>query len=449
MGALSRAKKEKYTCYQQQLQSRCEQQHELLRRLQRDHAIVTDPAVKFEREQQIEAARSECKQIRHDLSLLEDALRTGDDSRVPARYQRKPKAESPARQNLLTLLQGVKSAWIEGVLKQSLHNEVLIELRKTQEDDAVDRLEQPLNLSLDKPDASEETILLDEDIQETYEEAGGTLLILGAPGAGKTISLLDLTRRLANDAVFDSDQPIPVVFNLSSYTDKRQSLADWLVDELWAKYRIPTKIGRKWIEDTERRPLVLMLDGLDEVAEDLRPACVQAVNSYREQYALRGIVVACRHREYREISGKLKLEQALCVQPLTDRQVEDYLTGGGEELAGLHAALPADEGFRELARSPLILSMMCLAYRDQPVETILQDVAGTAETRQPKLFAAYVQSMFRRPRSGVEYEEEKTRRWLTFLAYNMQKHGQTIFQIENLQPSWLLTKGGYSWSNII
>ncbi|MCI5147844.1 MAG: WD40 repeat domain-containing protein, partial [Candidatus Electrothrix sp. MAN1_4] len=60
-----------------------------------------------------------------------------------------------------------------------------------------------------------------------------------------------------------------------------------------------------------------------------------------------------------------------------------------------------------------------------------------------KSFAAYVQRMFLQPRNGEEYEEEKTRCRLTFLAYNMQKHGQTVFQIENLQPSWLLTKGEY------
>lgn len=38
------------------------------------------------------------------------------------------------------------------------------------------------------------------------------------------------------------------------------------------------------------------------------------------------------------------------------------------------------------------------------------------------------------------YTEEQTRYWLWFLARNMQSHGQSMFMVEQLQPSWLLTK---------
>jgi hypothetical protein len=35
------------------------------------------------------------------------------------------------------------------------------------------------------------------------------------------------------------------------------------------------------------------------------------------------------------------------------------------------------------------------------------------------------------------YSEKQTKIWLYWIANNMQKHDQTIFLIENLQPSWL------------
>lgn len=38
------------------------------------------------------------------------------------------------------------------------------------------------------------------------------------------------------------------------------------------------------------------------------------------------------------------------------------------------------------------------------------------------------------------YTEEQARHWLWFLARNMQSHGQSMFMLEQLQPSWLLTK---------
>ncbi len=429
-----------YTFYQQQLQSRYEQQNELLQRLLKDYAIVTDPLVKFEREQQIEDTKTEIERIKHNLSLLETALSSGDDRNVPSQYKRKPKAENRERENLFVLLQRVKDAWIEGVLKQSLHNEVLIELRKERQDNAVDKLNYPFNLTLQRAEMAEESPVLQGAIREIYEEGERTLLILGAPGAGKTITLLDLTRQLANDATFDANQAIPVIFNLSSWTNKRQPLADWLVDELLTKYRIPTKIGHKWVEDVENHPLALMLDGLDEVTPGLQSACVQAINTFREKYALNGIVVACREKEYNDIASKLKLEQALTVKPLTNQQIADYLNAAGTDLDGLRAALPKDGTLRELASSPLMLSMMSLAYQNQPPETIRQDIAENTDARRNNLFATYVQRMFQRPRHSVVYDENKTRRWLTYLAHNMHKHGQTIFQIENLQPGWLLTK---------
>ena len=35
------------------------------------------------------------------------------------------------------------------------------------------------------------------------------------------------------------------------------------------------------------------------------------------------------------------------------------------------------------------------------------------------------------------YTEEQATAWLAWLAYNMRRRDQTIFQIEDLQPDWL------------
>ena len=35
------------------------------------------------------------------------------------------------------------------------------------------------------------------------------------------------------------------------------------------------------------------------------------------------------------------------------------------------------------------------------------------------------------------YTEAQATRWLAWLARGMQQHGQTVFHIEQLQPSWL------------
>jgi DNA polymerase III delta prime subunit len=53
---------------------------------------------------------------------------------------------------------------------------------------------------------------------------GRTLLILGEPGAGKTTTLLELTRDFVNRAEQGLDYRIPVVFNLSSWAGKKQPI---------------------------------------------------------------------------------------------------------------------------------------------------------------------------------------------------------------------------------
>jgi hypothetical protein len=44
-------------------------------------------------------------------------------------------------------------------------------------------------------------------------------------------------------------------------------------------------------------------------------------------------------------------------------------------------------------------------------------------------------------RNPVYYDEAQVNRWLAWLAHTMQRHGQTVFLIETLQPSWLQTRG--------
>jgi hypothetical protein len=39
------------------------------------------------------------------------------------------------------------------------------------------------------------------------------------------------------------------------------------------------------------------------------------------------------------------------------------------------------------------------------------------------------------------YTEEQATHWLSWLAHGMRKHGQTVFLIEGLQPTWLSTNG--------
>ena len=116
------------------------------------------------------------------------------------------------------------------------------------------------------------------------------MLLLGEPGAGKTTLLLELTRTLLERAERDIHLPMPVIFTLSTWAEKRLSLSDWMLDELKTKYQVPHEIGRTLFATNQIIPL---LDGLDEVAENARRACVQAITVYLQRASRKGSNAPC------------------------------------------------------------------------------------------------------------------------------------------------------------
>ena len=125
--------------------------------------------------------------------------------------EREPINQNEYRQRK-TLLNKVKDFWIEGFLKPSLYVNTAINLDlKTRPDAVLNTFEglEVLPIELDESFAE----LKQTDIYNQIGD-GKTLLILGDPGSGKTITLLQLAEKLVNQTKRDLTKPIPVVFNL-------------------------------------------------------------------------------------------------------------------------------------------------------------------------------------------------------------------------------------------
>ncbi len=335
------------------------------------------------------------------------------------------------RRNQLILLDKVKTFWIEGVLERSVYSVMRIDLGAVEETGAVDR---PWDMVVESEGAEKIQIPHGQAIIETFDAMNHSLLILGAPGSGKTMTLLELANDLLKRASESPNAPIPVVFNLSSWVTRQQPLADWLVEELQTKYQIPRKMSKQWIKDGVILPL---LDGLDEVHAESREACVVAINKFQTDYGLLGGIVVCsRVEEYNALKTHLKLQGAILIQPLTQDQVNDWLNAAGDKLASLRSALLTDATLRELTQTPLMLTVMGLAYQNRQVETT---TVTSVESRRQQIFGAYIDQMFKRvARTKSQlYSRGQTLKWLAWLAKKMQAHGQSVFLVDGLQPSWL------------
>jgi len=271
-------------------------------------------------------------------------------------------------------------------------------------------------------------------ILDVYDLAGGDVLILGEPGVGKTTQLLNLAVALQERAALDEQHPLPVIVNLSTWANHKRPLEEWLSEEAATSYNVPRDPLARWVRRDQFLPL---LDGLDEVPEGARSACIDAINAFRGVHLV-PMVVCSRTDEYHTAASRsrLALQHAVVVQPLDAEQVDAYLKEGGNALAGIRSLLRKDADLRELVRTPLMLHVVTLAYHGVSVQALPKK--GTVEEQRRHLFERYVQRRLEEPQAEVVHvSSQGARHWLSFLARQMRAHHQTTFYLEHLQSDWL------------
>lgn len=361
------------------------------------------------------------KHIRRALGLPEGEAPRQEQRAVHPGGRGLDQRELRNRRNFLL---GFRATWIRDMLGGSLYHDTLIALGLKEQPDAVAN---PFRLLIQETDREPRALEAGIRISQVYEEANGALLILGEPGAGKTTLLLELARDLLERAEADIDQPMPAIFTLATWARKGARLEDWLIGELETLYYVPPDVGRAWPGSEQ---LILLLDGLDEVKEEQRSACVAAINQFRHEHPYVSLVVSCRRAEYLAQERRVDLRQAVIVQPLTDHQIDEYVSEAGPKLEALSRALSADSDLRELACSPLMLNILSLTYQGSTQAEIA--VGGSPEELRGCIFENYVARMFKRRGRETRYAAHDVKHWLGFLARYMKRALQTTFFVDRL-----------------
>lgn len=362
----------------------------------------------------------------------------GQGARVDARYvsggdliihhHQMTAAEMRYRQ---VLLQKVRSLWIHGLLANATGH--LTPLPLTVQEDAT-AVSQPWMMAIEHPTGAAQNPSTVTDVYKTLERLGGSMLILGAPGSGKTIMLLQLARVLLDKADVNEGLPIPLILNLSSWGQRRLELSDWLVEELYTTYQIDKAFGREWLV---QQPFHLLLDGLDEVEPPHRAACIATINQFCADHGLTNVIVCSRQKEYLMLPEKLALPGAICIQPMRASLIDRYLAIAGSDLANLRQAIQQDETLGELAETPLTFSLMVWLYRNQQPETF---VATSLADRRAQLFSAYITRAFAHRKPDDLFPPHQARYWLKWLARKMEQRNESLFYIEHIEIDWLSSR---------
>lgn len=339
--------------------------------------------------------------------------------------------------NRYRLVSAVKTN-IERWLDASLpYKQTKINLSKEMQPKLVRRPGDDKFRTLSKPSS---LLSLDTNIVEVFqqESVSGRLLILGEPGAGKTVALLELAKYLVACAETDINEPIPILFNLSSW--KNQKIEDWMVAELESSgYGVSNKAAWNLLKEHKIIPL---LDGLDDLKPTEQSKCVSAINKFLSGSSQTKYLVVCsRLTEYVRCFPQLELNNAVCLVPLNENQIEEYLSS--IKCLELWQSIESDPNLLELAKTPLFLFMLTVAYEKTSPKA--WQVLTSEKQRYRYLFDSYIEQILEdasRKRSWFSKnpKPEKTKSWLIYIAKRLKADFQKEFIIEKIQPSWLQSR---------
>ncbi len=187
------------------------------------------------------------------------------------------------------------------------------------------------------------------------------LFILGKPGAGKTTFL----KYINLQAIHGKLDKTPILVTLREWTDTDKPLMGYIVEQ-FAICNFPK--ADSFIEYLLEYGLAIVLfDGLDEVNQEHNPRICREIQNFCKRYDKSQCLITCRvaaadysfeHFNYVEVAD------------FTPEQIETFVQKwfvlepqkGEQFLEDLKAQQHG--GLYELARSPLLLGMLCLAFGD-------------------------------------------------------------------------------------
>ncbi|MEV8630414.1 NACHT domain-containing protein [Streptosporangium sp. NPDC051023] len=279
------------------------------------------------------------------------------------------------------------------------------------------------------------TVQRDDGLLTAFERSGSALLVLGAGGSGKTVLLVELCQDLADRALKDRTERVPVLVGLAGWSRKQGPLERWLRNAVTARYGLPRAFVDELVDDDG---LTLLLDGLDEVPKLDRKECLAQLNKLIADRAPLPVVVSCRTETYAPIGSKVRVRRAVEIQNLDNDVAASYLAALRSPTADAVAAVPRhDTDWWRLVTSPLILGMIARIVARDPAATLVS--GGSLARRRGQVIDRYIDVMLSRRGKRGEAGPLDSRRWLAWLAHSMREARLSNLPIDRPPVGWLRT----------
>ncbi|WP_433833283.1 NACHT domain-containing protein [Actinoplanes sp. CA-015351] len=270
------------------------------------------------------------------------------------------------------------------------------------------------------------------------------MVILGEPGAGKSVLAMLLALGMLEKP--EDDQPVPVLIAVNEWRARSEQLERFLARRLADAYRKvlsdagdPDRAAR-WLFDHRR--ILPILDGLDELPAGERGEAVRQL----EAFGLLGhhLVVTSRGAEYSDAvrSGGTILTSAAVVEiePVAVETATAYLSYPEMRRSLWEPVFhrmrsDADAPVSRALTSALMIALARGAYRQDPHRpsellgfTRQEDVAR-------RLMDVFVTAAYEEPTAGER--PAKARRWLSTIAYHLYERGTRDLHWWEIKPDLL------------
>ncbi len=275
------------------------------------------------------------------------------------------------------------------------------------------------------------------------------LVVLGAPGAGKSVAALLLARDLVRQR--DPKEPVPVLLSLSSWRPEAD-LHSWVAKHVLALCPVlAAGYGRDIAERLVKQGRVMpVLDSLDELPGPLRAHAVEAI----DKAVADGdpLLVTCRGTEYERMVARSRqhLTRAAVVElePVAPQAAIEFLrascTKGDTRWDPVFDRLRSELGspLGRALSSPLMLYLAREAYRPgtkNPRELLDSVRFGSREAIEGHLLEIFIPTVYA-PSPDIRYRPRPVEGWLRFMATRMRRDDTVDFtwtQVRSLLPASL------------
>jgi hypothetical protein len=287
------------------------------------------------------------------------------------------------------------------------------------------------------------------------------LVVLGEPGAGKSVLALLLTLALlAQRESTQSTQPVPVLLTASSWDPHAEHLYVWMARQLEEEYRALRNrrlYGRHAALHLITTGRVMpVIDGLDELPPSLHATAVDRIN--QAAGAGKPLVITCRGTEYEaavsDSGAALTSAPVIELEPVGAEDAITFLSSGlvrtvtqWQPVFDVMRERP-DGVLAEAFSTPLMVSLARAVFTDpakNPTGLLDTERFPTAAAIEHHLLDGYIPALYTdspTPPSTSDlgrYRPRQAQRWLTFVATHLARQKTRDFAWWQLPGTRTLT----------